>query len=258
MIRRGLLFLVGKTAADAKTFPPGLRRPAPWDFSLLAGQRLLRLGRRAKMLLLDFDEKSLAVHLGMTGTLRVTDKSAPWDTHERWEIAFSDGLALRMRDPRRFGWVDWWREELDTWGPEPLSPDFDAESFLKAAKGRKRPLKPFLMEGKAVAGIGNIYACESLFAARLHPAAPAGLLRETHAQELVIAIKTTLEKAIDQGGSSIRDFVGASGKKGYFQMAFCVYGRAGKPCPSCATPVRQEKISGRGSFFCPRCQEMIL
>lgn len=231
----------------------------------LRGKRIGAVFRRARYLLVEFEDQSLLViHLGMSGNLCFFPDNAPVRSHDhlRWQL--ENGLELRLHDSRRFGGI--WlldpqqartRESgfFAATGPEPFSPLCTPAHFMALARGRRQPVKPFLMEGKVVAGIGNIYANEALFAAGIHPARPVDTLKKSHWQRLVPLIRETLEQAIACGGSTISDFINAGGESGYFQMNFKVYGRKAAPCPRCATPIETIRLGGRTSYFCPRCQK---
>lgn len=237
-----------------------LRRPVPSDLNtLLAGQTLRDVRRRAKYLLLDFDTGCLIVHLGMSGSLRVVAVGEAVMTHDHVDVVFGS-RALRLRDPRRFGMVLWQTGEgLDhplfaSLGPEPLGSGFDAAVLYRATRGLRAPIKQVLMDARRVVGIGNIYASESLFRARIHPLAKAGGLGRERCGRLVAAVRETLEEAIAAGGSTLRDFVGGDGRPGYFQQNYFVYGREGHGCRVCGSPVRREVLAQRATYWCPHCQ----
>ncbi|GBD41131.1 Formamidopyrimidine-DNA glycosylase [bacterium HR39] len=238
-----------------------LRRPVPAELpELLAGRRLVGFGRRGKYLLVDTDGPvDLLVHLGMSGRL-LLDAAAD-HPHAHVVLCFAGGRFLSFVDPRRFGLI----EPLATGqaeghpllaglGPEPLDPGFRGEVLRRAFAGRAAPVKNLLLDQRVVAGVGNIYACEALFEARIHPFTPAGELDGRACTRLARAIRAVLERAIGAGGSSLRDYVAADGRLGNFQNDFRVYDRAGLPCPRCGTAVVREARAGRSTFFCPRCQ----
>jgi formamidopyrimidine-DNA glycosylase len=209
---------------------------------------------------------TLLVHLGMTGTLRVVPIDTPVRPHDHVDIVVGDRV-LRFNDPRRFGLVVWHPDEhgpvLDSahfsrLGVEPLSDDFDATRggllLHRSSRGRSVAVKPFLLAGETVVGVGNIYASESLFRARIHPATAAGRISLARYVVLAEAIRATLSAAIAKGGSTLRDFVGADGASGYFQLDYFVYDRAGLPCRVCGTPIRMIRQGQRSTFYCPHCQ----
>lgn len=239
---------------------PRLRVPLPSDLPpRVAGQILRAVGRRAKYLLLRFDEGAVIVHLGMSGSLRLVGSDEPPGAHDHVDFVFG-AQALRLRDPRRFGMVVWQDGEvaqhplLARLGPEPLDDAFDAAWLYKVTRGLRAPIKHVLMDSHRVVGVGNIYASESLFRARIHPLEPAGRLGPQRCARLVAAVRETLAAAIDAGGSTLRDFVGGDGQPGYFQQQYFVYGRDGQACRVCATPLRRVVSAQRATFFCPRCQ----
>ena len=259
--RRGIRApLLGARVSGAVVRNPNLRQPVPADLeTLLAGQTLRDVRRRAKYLLLDFDTGSLIVHLGMSGSLRVVANDETVLPHEHVDIVFGP-RALRFRDPRRFGMVLWQAEDgllhpvLATLGPEPLDERFDGRVLYRITRGLRAPIKQVLMDSRRVVGIGNIYASESLFRARINPFVRAGDLGRQRCDRLVAEIKQTLEDAIAAGGSSLRDFVGSDGRPGYFQQQYFVYSREGLECRSCAHPVRREWLAQRATYWCPHCQ----
>jgi formamidopyrimidine-DNA glycosylase len=237
-----------------------LRYPMPEDLeSRLVGRQVQTLARRGKYLLFGVDGGTLIVHLGMSGSLRVLPPGTAPGAHDHVDIAF-DTQLLRYRDPRRFGLILWVEGDptqhalLAGLGVEPLEPAFDGPWLYRASRGRPTPIKLFLMDSQRIVGVGNIYASESLFRARVHPATPAGNLGPRRCARLVAAIRETLTAAIAAGGSSLRDFVGSDGRPGYFQQQYFVYGRGDEPCRVCGTPVRKTIMGQRATFHCPRCQ----
>jgi formamidopyrimidine-DNA glycosylase len=239
---------------------PDLRFPLPRDLPRrVGGRRLDRVRRRGKFLLLDLDSSlTLILHLGMSGRL-VYD--GPPARHEHLTFDFDDGTVLRFVDPRRFGMADLWptaglesHPMLARLGLEPLSPAFTTRRLQALLAGRRAPLKTALLDQRLIAGLGNIYVSEALFAARLSPERAAGSLGADEAARLVRAIRSVLRKATTAGGSSLRDYVQADGELGSFQSSFAVYGRLGLACPRCRGPIRRSVQSGRSTFFCPRCQ----
>lgn len=237
-----------------------LRHPLPADLEpRLIGQTIRTLARRGKYLIFGFDAGSLIVHLGMSGSLRLALPGAAPAPHDHVDIALGQHV-LRYRDPRRFGLMLWTDGDprqhplLARLGIEPLDDRFDGPWLYQSTRARTTPIKLFLMDSHRIVGIGNIYASESLFRARLHPATPAARLGPRRCARLVAAIRATLSDAIAAGGSSLRDFVGGDGQPGYFQQQYFVYGRAGEACRVCATPVEKTLMGQRATFHCPRCQ----
>ena len=252
----------------------GLRRTIPPDFgAAMTGTLIETVRRRGKFILVDCRAAdtttlvgSLLIHLGMTGTLRVMPADTPVRTHDHVDFLLGDRV-LRFNDPRRFGLVLWHAVDdgpvLDSatfrkLGVEPFSDAFDADRggahLHRRSRGRSLAVKPFLLAGEAVVGVGNIYASESLFRARIHPRTAAGRVSLARYVLLADAIRVTLAAAIAKGGSTLRDFVGADGAAGYFQQDYFVYDREGLPCRVCATPIRAIRQGQRSTFYCPRCQ----
>lgn len=235
------------------TIPRGLKQK-------LAARRIDSVGRRAKYLLLGFDNGTLILHLGMSGSLRIVDAASEAGKHDHVDIVLDNGKALRLTDPRRFGAVLWTNttpsehELLASLGPEPLSDDFDGEYLFRRSRGRKNSIKQFIMDGKIVVGVGNIYASESLYLAGINPKRAAGKVSRERYLRLAEAIKAVLSAAIEQGGTTLRDFVGGDGKPGYFAQKLNVYGKEGEPCPACGTAIKQIVLGQRSTYYCPLCQ----
>lgn len=239
-----------------------LRWPLGVDAQQLAGRTVRGVRRRAKYLLIDLDDGSfILVHLGMSGSLRLLDAPTAPGPHDHADLHTSAG-TLRLHDPRRFGAVVHCAGEADPFarkllghlGPEPLGDDFDPRAFFDALRRRRTAIKPALMAGDLVVGVGNIYASEALFLAGIRPTTPAHRLSRARSDRLHAAVRAVLARAVERGGSSLRDFVGVDGAAGHFQLEAAVYGREGLPCPRCGTPVRSLRQAQRSTFFCPRCQ----
>ncbi len=240
---------------------PQLRWPIPTTLKQdLCQQKVRKLSRRGKYLLMQVDTGTLIMHLGMSGSLRIVTNITPLRPHDHVDIIFSNQKIMRYNDPRRFGAVLWTNDDpyqhvlLKSLGPEPLEPTFTAEYLMQRAGSRRGPIKPFIMDSKVVVGVGNIYAAEALFLAKIHPATPAGLLTKTQYQRLVQSIKEVLRSAIQQGGTTIKDFVNSEGKPGYFAQELAVYGREGLPCFVCRTRLQGFKLGQRNTVFCAKCQ----
>ncbi len=237
-----------------------LRWPVPDDLPVrLAGATLREADRRAKYLLLHFDQGTVIVHLGMSGSLRVISDGSPPQKHDHIDLVFTDGVRLRFNDPRRFGcWL--WTDDpahhalLADLGPEPLSEEFNGPYLFRRSRGRKSPIKSFLMDNRIVVGVGNIYANEALFKTGIHPNRPAGRISAARYHQLAEAVKETLAAAILAGGTTLRDFVNSDGKPGYFAQSLLVYGRRGQPCPECQRPLREIRMNQRSTVYCTRCQ----
>ncbi len=242
-----------------------LRWPLGCAPQTLSGQRIERLDRRGKYLLLRMQAGDLIVHLGMSGSLRWTASGQPAEAltvHDHF-IWIMDRGQLRLRDPRRFGAVVWHAAGhpthalLDKLGPEPLGMDFNGSVLHQALRGRKAAIKPLLLNQSIVTGVGNIYACEALFHAGIHPLTSAGQLSRPRCERLAQAIRSTLSAAVAAGGSSLRNFAHADGELGYFQLNTRVYDRAGLPCQACGTGISQITQGQRSTYFCRRCQKRL-
>lgn len=252
--------LIGQTISDIYTSGHRLREPIPADLDELVDTKLMRAVRRAKYLILEFKKDDeileLLVHLGMSGSLQQHTNTPP-RKHDHVVFGFDDGTRLHYHDPRRFGiimWADDGKRYLDKLGVEPLSDMFHVEHLANFAKKTHKPIKTLIMEQSVVVGVGNIYAVESLFLSKIHPATPACDVPVEKLGELVDNIKMILARSIEKGGSTLRDFTVGAGKTGYFQQVLLAYGRDGKPCVTCHTPLENIKIGGRASVFCPNCQ----
>ena len=256
----------GKTVADVVLRQTKLRwQVNPQLAELLAGQEVLICRRRAKYLIISFATGILLIHLGMSGSLRIfTDGDARIDhpdKHDHVDIMFADGTVLRYHDPRKFGAILWYEgiaehhPLLEKLGPEPLSDDFSADYLYQKLKTQKRAVKLALMDNAVVVGVGNIYANESLFKAGISPHRPADKIKKKECVVLVETVKAVLQRAIETGGSTLRDFVNSDGKSGYFQQEYTVYGRHNEPCVRCGGLVQKEVLGQRGTFYCPNCQK---
>ncbi len=237
-----------------------LRWPLPDLAALLPGQTVQQVERRAKYLLLRCSNPgTLIIHLGMSGSLRILPSASPAQKHDHLDIQFGE-QCLRMRDPRRFGAVLWTDQDpadhrlLSHLGPEPLSPDFNADYLRERTRNRQVAIKNLIMDGKIVVGVGNIYATEALYQAGIHPDRAGQGIAKKRLVRLVEAIKTILAAAIQQGGTTLRDFQQEDGKPGYFKQQLQVYGHAGEPCPQCQQPVQTMRIGQRNSYYCAQCQ----
>jgi len=239
---------------------PKLRWPVdPQLDSLMVGQIIQQVKRRAKYLQLQTTQGDILIHLGMSGSLKiVTDEAVT--KHDHLDIVLSNGKTIRYNDPRRFGCVLLNQQGnqhplLAKLGPEPLSDDFNGVYLHQKAKGRKGAIKNFIMNGQIVVGVGNIYAAESLFMSAIHPNRAANRVSLKRMTQLVTMIKMVLEKAILAGGSSLKDFTGSDGKPGYFQQELLVYGRQNLACVQCTSELKLMKIGQRASVYCPQCQK---
>ena len=238
-----------------------LRWPLGCEPARLAGQTVGPVSRRGKYLWLPLDDGGLLLHLGMSGSLRFAPQVPAPGLHDHFDLATDRGV-LRLHDPRRFGAVVWSpsldadpaRKLLSTLGVEPFDPAFTAAYLHQRLRGRRTPIKQALLAGDIVVGVGNIYASEALFGAGIDPRAAAGRISLPRCQRLVDAVRHTLQRALQAGGSTLRDFRNAEGQSGYFQLETQVYDREGQPCRTCSAPVRRIQQGQRSTFFCPDCQ----
>ncbi len=259
--RRGLAPLVGQTVNEVIIRNSRMRWPIPAHLkNTLQHQQLKNLERRAKYILANFEAGTLLLHLGMSGRISLLDRNYPPEKHDHFDLVFDSGQVLRLRDPRRFGAVLWAgsrpesHELIVNLGPEPLSGAFDATYLHAQLASRNAAIKVAIMDSHLVVGVGNIYASESLFRARIHPQTPAKHLSVAECQRLVDAIKRTLLDALAAGGSSLRDFFGTDGNPGYFQQEYFVYGRTGELCKVCGTDITMIRLGQRSTFYCRQCQ----
>ena len=258
--RRGLEPCVtGRRIVSLTVHEPRLRWPVPKDLPpQLAGQRITGTGRRAKYLLIGLESGTLLVHLGMSGSLRVLPADTPRLAHDHYDLLLDSGSTLRFNDPRRFGSLHYTREDprqhplLARLAPEPFDPQFDLEYLWRITRGRRASIKQVLMNSRLVVGVGNIYASETLFRARIRPRRRAQSLSRDEAARLVKGVRAVLSQAIKVGGTTLRDYVGADGEPGYFRQRLYVYER--KDCRVCGTAIRQLTQQGRSSYYCPICQ----
>lgn len=253
--------LLGKCIDKVVVRNRQLRWPVPDEVHLAEGFKITDIRRRAKYLLIDTSIGSIMLHLGMSGRLRVVPTNTEIQKHDHIDIQMKDGLCLRLNDARRFGSCLWIgtnetsHELLASLGPEPLTDAFDSERLIAMAKGKQVCVKNFIMDNKVVVGVGNIYANESLFLARIDPRTPAGKISKKRYQTLIPIIKEVLAKAIQQGGTTLKDFVQADGSPGYFAQELLVYGRTKEPCTVCETPIKSVVLGQRNTFYCPNCQK---
>ncbi len=262
-ICRGIApLIVGLNIAEIIVREPRLRVLIPAGLSAsLQGRTVLAVSRRAKYLLIHFSgDCTLLIHLGMSGTLRFLAEPLPFECHDHAEIIFNQGGRLRFRDPRRFGAIllaygdPLTHPALAGLGPEPLSDEFTAEYLYLRSRKKTVTIKFFLMEQKTVVGVGNIYVSEALHAAGIAPWRQAGKISRRRYALLVKEVRAVLLRAIAAGGTTLRDFQGATGKPGYFSQELLAYGRAGEPCRKCGGEIQSMRIGGRSSFYCAVCQ----
>jgi formamidopyrimidine-DNA glycosylase len=260
--RRGIEpHIKNKTITGVRVRQSQLRWPVPNNLPELAtGQKVNRVSRRAKYLCLELDHGTIMIHLGMSGSLRISRDKTPFDKHDHVDICFSNNKILRLRDPRRFGSVLWTNNNISEHklirdlGPEPLSDAFNADYLHNKAHKRSCSIKALIMNSHIVVGVGNIYACESLFKAGISPKRAAGKISHQRLQKLVDTIKQTLQAAIIKGGTTLRDFTAQDGKPGYFKQELLVYGRQNEACTHCGAIIRQIRQQNRSTCYCPQCQ----
>ncbi|MBV8211581.1 MAG: bifunctional DNA-formamidopyrimidine glycosylase/DNA-(apurinic or apyrimidinic site) lyase [Burkholderiaceae bacterium] len=260
--------LEGRAARAVRVYERRLRWPVPRSLAAtLAGQRLQRMDRRAKYLLWRFEHGVLISHLGMSGSWRIypgpPDGAIPArGRHDHVDLEF-DSMLARLTDPRRFGALLWHPASageverhplLAGLGPEPLEADFDGSRLFQATRGRTASIKQLVLAGDAVVGVGNIYASESLFDAGIDPRVPAGRLSRARCTRLAQAIRAVLTRAIDAGGSTLRDYASADGAQGQYPLQARVYGRDGLECLVCGRPIRRIVQGQRATYWCARCQ----
>ena len=263
--RRGIEpWLVDQQVERIDIRQPSLRWPIPVEEMLaLQGLVVRQVRRRAKYLLVDFDHGSAVWHLGMSGSLRLVEKSEPPNKHDHVDWHLGNGKILRFHDPRRFGALLWQPQgtqlmQLANLGPEPLeAPDISgltAESLYQASRGKRQAVKLFIMDNRIVVGVGNIYANESLFLAGIRPTTPAGKISLARYERLLAFIRSVLSKAVEQGGTTLRDFVNSDGSPGYFAQQLNVYGRGGEACPTCQSTLKEIRLGQRSTVYCAQCQ----
>lgn len=263
-VRRSLEpHLLGLRIGRVEVRSPSLREPLDRrTLGRLTGCRVVALRRRAKYLLIDVEqEQTLVIHLGMTGQFTIAPADTPVERHEHVAFHLDSGRRLRLVDPRRFGLAfalptagleeDRHFAHL---GVEPLEPEFTATHLRAKAKGRRGPLKNFLMDGRVVVGVGNIYASEALWRAQVHPNRSVARISTATWEKVTEAVRTILGNAIIQGGTTLNDFLDGEGNSGYFQVSLAAYGRQGEPCERCGQDIRRMVHAGRSTFYCPGCQ----
>ena len=260
--RRGITpHIIGQTITDVVIRDHRLRWPIPKQLAARAtSQRIERISRRGKYLLLETGAGCIIIHLGMSGSLRICASDTPPEKHDHVDFVFGNGKVLRLRDPRRFGAVLWTSHDpyahklLQPLGPEPLNADFSAGYLYQQTRKRSASIKSVIMNSHIVVGVGNIYACEALFIAGINPKRRAGSISLARCAKLVDAIRRILTDSIEQGGTTLRDFVREDGQPGYFKQHLYVYGRSDQPCVACKSQIRQFTQQQRSTYYCIRCQ----
>jgi formamidopyrimidine-DNA glycosylase len=252
---------MGRRVADVIVRERRLRWPIATNLeTAIRGQTVRAIDRRAKYILIRFDSGALILHLGMSGSLRLVKADTPIKTHDHWDMRMEGGWVLRFHDPRRFGSLHWTQGDpalhplLAKLAPEPLSREFDGEYLYRATRKRSVAIKHLIMNSQVVVGVGNIYASEALFRARVSPRRAARRLTRAEAGALAQAIKDVLGEAIKIGGTTLRDYVNADGAPGYFRQKLFVYERAGEACRVCRSKVKQFAQGQRSTYWCSTCQ----
>lgn len=254
--------VVGKTIKNVIVRNKSLRWQIPDDLNeLISNKKILSLTRRAKYLLFEFNHGYLLMHLGMSGKLYIKTENDEVKKHDHIDFILEDKSIIRYNDARRFGCCLWANDPtehslLKNLGPEPLTPAFDAEFAYNLSRNKKTSVKQFLMNNKYVVGVGNIYANEALFAAKIHPLTPVMNIKLDQWEKLIKEIKRVLKEAILQGGTTLKDFVNSNDAPGYFAHSLKVYGKSNKPCPECGKPLQSLMIVQRNSVFCENCQNL--
>jgi formamidopyrimidine-DNA glycosylase len=261
--RQGLSpHLIGKKVLNLHLYRRDLRWPISSELpEAVLDQSFQTVQRRGKYLAFEMNQGAMLVHLGMSGSMRLSGSEEALRKHDHWELTLDNGVVLRYNDPRRFGLLFWlaedWRQHplVRNLGPEPLGTEFTPEYLYQSCRGRSQAIKNHLMNSKTVVGVGNIYAAESLFHAGIHPALPAGRLSRPRAARLVEEIRAVLTRSIEQGGTTLRDYVNGNGQPGYFKQQLWVYGREGMPCKACGSQLKGSRMGQRATVFCARCQK---
>lgn len=256
-------YLQGQTIQQIITRTPKLRWAIPAQLAQMQGAKIISLSRRAKYLILHTNKGDIIVHLGMSGSLGILKASdnKPAGKHDHVDLITESGVILRYNDPRKFGcWL--WAENaeqhelLQKLGPEPLSEAFTSGYLFEKSRKKTVAVKNFIMNNDVVVGVGNIYACESLFMAGIHPELAAQNLTKKQCERLVQVIKEVLTKSIIQGGTTLKDFIQPDGKPGYFAQVLQVYGRKGEECHDCGAIIEAKMVGQRNTYFCPKCQKL--
>ena len=256
-------YLTGETIAEIVIRQKQLRWQVSEQLSQMAGAKILTIYRRAKYLIVHTDRGDILIHLGMSGSLGILNQGMPNNIgkHDHVDLVTESGVILRYNDPRKFGaWL--WAEKAESaellakLGPEPLSEAFHGEYLYQQSRRKTVAVKNFIMNNAVVAGVGNIYACESLFMAGIHPELATQNLTPKRCERLAAVIKQVLTQAIIQGGTTLKDFIQPDGKPGYFAQVLQVYGRKGEECHNCGSVIQAKVIGQRNSFFCPNCQKL--
>lgn len=253
--------LKGNTISEIEIRERRMRWPIEDDVLKALQQTVTHITRRAKYILIHTKKGTIILHLGMSGSLRLCPHEVELKKHDHFIIKLHTGMEMRLHDPRRFGCVLWHKGDLSehrlikNLGPEPLTEHFTSEHLISSCKDKKTSIKQHIMNNKIVVGAGNIYACEALFRSGIRPTRHAGKVSKSRLTQLTQEIKDVLSEAIEQGGTTLRDFLREDGKPGYFKQKLNVYDREGEPCRKCETTIKRIVISARSTFYCPSCQK---
>ena len=259
--RRGLEpLIVNRKILSVHIYKKNLRWEIPSHLSkTLTNKVIKKISRRAKYLLIDIDDGQLVMHLGMSGSISVTSSVEPLKKHHHFELKLDNSSSLRFHDPRRFGSILWQKNNeeltlLKNLGPEPLSKEFNDDSLFNSSRGKSKNIKAFIMDSNVVVGVGNIYASESLFLAKISPKRESGKTSKSRYKSLTKCVKKILSDAINNGGTTLNDFSNVDGEPGYFSQILSVYGRNGKPCKRCDGIITRILQNQRATYYCPKCQ----
>ena len=255
-------YLLGETVKEVIVRERRLRWPIPKQLDKdLPGNEIRKVKRRGKYILIYTESGCMILHLGMSGRAYILLEDKAVEKHDHIDIVFNSGTRLRFTDPRRFGSLHWTKRDplkhklLASLGPEPLSDEFTADYLYEVSRGRSQMIKTFIMDSHIVVGVGNIYASEALFRAGIMPTRKAGKISRPRYALLVQEIQNVLREAIEQGGTTLRDFLNGDGKPGYFAQKLNVYDREGERCPKCTATIKQKRIGQRSSYYCSKCQK---
>ena len=262
--RRGILpHVKGQKIMEVIVKRHDFRQPITESISEIEGKEITDIERRSKYLLLGIsDSSTLLIHLGMSGSLRIVSPGDVWKKHDHFALTLGNKKQLRFHDPRRFGLVLHLAGSLSahpllkSLGPEPLEENFTPAHLHAACVKRAAAIKLVIMDAKVVVGVGNIYASEALFRAGIRPQTPANQLTKPRLAKLVTAIREVLTDSIEQGGTTLRDFLHSDGEPGYFRQRLFVYDRKGQPCRKCSTAICHEVLGQRSTYWCPKCQKV--
>jgi formamidopyrimidine-DNA glycosylase len=259
--RKGLEPLItNKKILSVNIYKKKLRWEIPFHLKrTLKSQTIKKISRRAKYLIFHFEFGQLVMHLGMSGSISVVASCEPLKKHQHFELILNNNTSLRFHDPRRFGSILWQKPNeklniLRNLGPEPLSYEFDENTLFESSVGKTRNIKSFIMDSNVVVGVGNIYASESLFLAKISPKKEAGKISKKRLIVLTTAIKNVLTDAINNGGTTLNDFSNVDGTPGYFSQVLNVYGRDKMSCIRCSGKIKRIIQNQRATYFCPKCQ----